>query len=52
MNDYSIIKNRASQNENMDPSIMQPTTFYIPGKSLSWMYYSKRDSYYFSKSQI
>ena len=35
--------------ENMDPSIKRRTTFYIPDRSLSWMYYSKRDSYYFPK---
>ena len=33
----------------MDPPIMQPTTFYIPGRSLSWMYYLKRDSDYYPK---
>ena len=35
--------------QNKDPPIMQPTTFYIPGRSLSCMYYSNRDSYYFPK---
>ena len=35
--------------QNMDPSIMQPTAFYIPGRSLTWMYYSKRDADYFPK---
>ena len=38
--------------QNMDPPIMQPTTFYILGRSLSWLYYSNRHSDYFPKISI